>query len=275
MAELCLGLATSHQSFIIDGLHLGDPEQVAQFQNGYQRLARELDEAKPDVVLIVSADHVNKFFLDNMPAFCIGMLDQFSGPFEAHSRDPGFPYRTLRSDYESARYLVERGLDDGVDWAVTENWEVDHGFMVPLYKIDPDAKFPVIPIFVNCAAPPLPSVRRCYNVGRWLAKTIAAWPSSKRVALIAAGGLSHSVGTPDMGFIDVDFDERFLDAFCAGRGEELASLTDEEIDASGSSSAEVRTWIMLSGAFEGKTAERVFYAPIEGFLTGCGQCVIR
>ena len=70
-------------------------------------------------------------------------------------------------------------------------------------------------------------------------------------------------------------DERFLDSFCAGRGEDLVRLTDEEIDASGTSSAEVRSWIMLSGAFEGKTAERVFYAPIEGFLTGCAQCVVR
>jgi hypothetical protein len=52
-------------------------------------------------------------------------------------------------------------------------------------------------------------------------------------------------------------------------------LTDEEINASGSSSGEVRSWIMLAGAFEGKAAERVFYAPIEGFLTGCGQCVVR
>jgi aromatic ring-opening dioxygenase catalytic subunit (LigB family) len=262
MAELCLGLTTSHQTFIIDGQHLGDPDQVAQFRDGYARLARELAEAKPDVLLIVSAEHVNKFFLDNMPAFCIGMFDEFSGPAEARSRDPGYPYRTVPSDYELARYLVERGLDEGVDWAVTENWELDHGFMVPLQMIDPEGRVPVIPIFVNCAAPPLPSPRRCYNVGRWLGQAIARWPSSKRVALIATGGLSHSVGTPETGYIDVDFDERFLDAFCANRGDELMGLTDEEINASG-------------GAFEGKAAERVFYAPIEGFLTGCGQCVVR
>lgn len=275
MAELCVGLTTSHQTFIIDGKELGDPAQVDGFESGYRRLAREFADARPDVVLIVSAEHVNKFFLDNMPAFCIGMLDRFSGPTETQSRDPGYPYRTLESDYDFARYLVERGLDEGVDWAVSESWEVDHGFMVPLTMIDPDGKVPVIPIFVNCAAPPLPSPGRCFEVGRWLARAIAESPSSKRVALIATGGLSHSVGTPQTGYIDVDFDERFLDAFCAGRGDELARLSDAEIEASGTSSAEVRSWIMLAGAFEGRRPERVFYAPIDGFLTGCGQCVVR
>ena len=43
-------------------------------------LAEALAKAKPDVSLIISADHVNKFFIDNMPAFGIGMFDEFSGP---------------------------------------------------------------------------------------------------------------------------------------------------------------------------------------------------
>ena len=275
MAQLCLGLATSHLAHIVNARHLGEPAQVAAFDAGYRRLALALDTAAPDVALIISAEHVNKFFIDNMPAFCIGMFNAFSGPSEARKRaDYGIPYRPVPSDAGFARYLVERGLDEGVDWAITENWEVDHGIMVPLSRLDPDGRFPMVPVFINCAAPPLPSPRRCYAVGRWLGEAIAGWDRDKRVAIIAAGGLSHSVGTAQQGWIDEDFDRRFLGDFCAGRGEALAALSDQEINATGSATGEVRSWIMLAGAFAGRKAEQVLYQPIRGFETGCAQCLI-
>ena len=80
MAQLCLGMATSHLAHIVNARDLGDPQQVATFDAGYRRLADALAEAAPDVSLIISAEHVNKFFIDNMPAFAIGMFDAFSGP---------------------------------------------------------------------------------------------------------------------------------------------------------------------------------------------------
>jgi aromatic ring-opening dioxygenase catalytic subunit (LigB family) len=180
----------------------------------------------------------------------------------------------VRSDYAFARYLVELGLDEGVDWAISENWELDHGFMVPLSRLDPSGTYPMVPIFINCAAPPLPSPRRCYAVGRWLADAIERWDRAKRVAIIATGGLSHSVGSAQQGYIDAEFDRRFLDHFCSGRGEALAALSDREIAATGSASGEIRSWIMLAGAFAGRTAERVMYEPIKGFDTGCAQALI-
>lgn len=271
MAELCIGLATSHLAHIVNARRFGDPDKVAAFDVGYERLASALHEVRPDVCLLISAEHVNKFFLDNMPAFCIGLFDRFSGPFEARSRDVGYPRRDVPSDAGFARYIIERGLDGGVDWSVSEYWDADHGIMVPLFKMDPAGDIPIVPVFVNCASPPMPSPRRCFAVGRWLARAIADWDDSKRVGIIATGGLSHSVGTPDQGRIDDAFDERFLEAICAGDGGVLEALTDAELEAAGSSTGEVRSWIMLAGAFAGRKAERVFYAPIEGFDTGCGQ----
>jgi hypothetical protein len=268
-------LATSHLAHIVNARGLGDPQQVATFDAGYRRLADALAEAAPDVSLIISAEHVNKFFIDNMPAFGIGMFDAFSGPVEARTRDFGIPYRRVPSDLGFARYLIERGLDEGVDWAVIESWEVDHGFMAPLFRLDPDGHFPMVPIFINCASPPLPSPKRCYAVGRWLADAIGRWDANKRVAIIATGGLSHSVGSVQQGWIDVDFDRRFLGDFCAGRGDALAALSDAEISATGSATGEIRSWIVLAGAFAGRPAEEVMYEPIRGFDTGCAQALIR
>ena len=277
MAELCLGLATSHLAHIVNARSLGEPDQVAGFDAGYARLAAALRSAAPDVCLIITAEHVNKFFLDNMPAFCIGMFDGFSGPVESKTRDVGYPWRTVPSDVVFSRHLIERGLDGsdggGVDWAISEFWEADHGIMSPLHLIDPEGTIPIVPVFVNCASAPMPSARRCHAVGHWLAETIADWDADKRVAIIATGGLSHSVGTPTQGFIDAAFDEWFLAEMCAGRDAVLAELTEEQMTAAGSSTAEVRAWIMLAGAFSGHSAERVFYAPIKGFDTGCAQAI--
>ncbi len=274
MAQLSLGIATSHLAHIVNARELGEPHQVASFDAGYGRLAQALDRAAPDVCLLVSAEHVNKFFIDNMPAFCIGMFDAFAGPVEARTRDVGYPWRRVPSHLAFARYLVERGLDEGVDWAVSESWDVDHGMMVPLHKLDPAGRHRMVPVFINCASPPLPSPRRCYRVGAWLADAIARWDGGKSVGIIATGGLSHSVGSLQQGFIDEKFDRRFLDAFCAGDGERLAALSDEEIAVSGTSSGEVRSWIMLAGVFAGKKAECLFYEPIHGFDTGCAQCLV-
>lgn len=275
MAELCLGLATSHMAHMVNAREHGDPDQVAAFTAGYRRLADALAEAAPDVCLIITAEHVNKFFLDNMPAFCMGMFDSFAGPVEARTRDYGLPYRAVQSDPGLARHLIERGLDEGVDWAVSECWDADHGIMVPLHMLDPEGAIAVVPVFVNCASAPMPSARRCYTVGRWLAGAIADWQSDKKVCIIATGGLSHSVGTPEQGMIDQAFDRRFLDVLCSEDNAALAELSDAEMRQAGSSTGEVRAWIMLAGAFAERRAEQVFYQPIRGFDTGCGQVLIR
>ncbi|MGH7090381.1 MAG: hypothetical protein ACREFQ_15905 [Stellaceae bacterium] len=275
MAELCLGIATSHLAHIVNARALAAPAELDAFDAGFRRLAAALDRARPDVSLIVSAEHVTQFFIDTMPAFCIGMLEAFTGPVEARNRDVGYPRRTVPSDYGFARHLVERGLDEGVDWAVAESWDADHGIMVPLFKLDPTGRHPMVPLFINCASPPMPSPRRCFEVGQWLAQAIARWDAGKRVAIIATGGLSHSVGTEQQGYIDEAFDRRFLDAFCAGDGAWLSRLTDAAILPAGFATSEVRSWIMLAGAFAGRHAERVMYQPIRGFDTGCAQCLIE
>ena len=272
MAELCLGLATSHVAFITQSPEMGDPAQVGGFRNGYRRLAEALAEARPDVALVISGEHLNYFFIDNMPAFCVGVADGFEGPTE---RGAGIPYRRIPASVGLARFLLTTGLESGVDWARTEGWELDHGIMVPLYMVDQDARIPIVPVFINCAAPPCPTARRCYAFGEWLRATIARWDSTKRVAIIATGGLSHSVGTEAMGKIDERFDRKFLADFCKADRQAITTLTEEEIAAAGNSTSEIRSWIALGGAFARRPAELVFYEPIRGFATGCGQVLIR
>ena len=120
----------------------------------------------------------------------------------------------------------------------------------------------------------LPGIARCYDVGLRIRDAIAAWPQDKPVAVIAAGGLSHSPGDSQMGHIDAAFDRNFLARLESGRRDGLVSLTNEETEATGSSTAEIRTWIILAGIFAEQCFRQVTYQPIDAWVTGCGQCIV-
>ena len=271
MAALAIGLATSHLSAITRTPAAEDTPAIAALRAGFATLAAALHAARPDAAILISSDHLNRFFLDNMPAFCIGLLDSLRGPLE---RGTGVPDREVPGAPRLAAHLLAHGLAHGVDFARAEEWVVDHGFMVPLYLLDPAARIPVVPLHVNCAAPPCPGIARCYAVGRAIAAAISAWDADKRVAVIAAGGLSHSPGDARMGDIDTAFDRDFLARLASGSRRRITALSDARIAAAGSSTAEVRTWIALAGVFAGQPFRRVAYQAIDAWATGCGQCIV-
>ena len=89
-------------------------------------------------------------------------------------------------------------------------------------------------------------------------QAIRSWDSSRRVALLGTGGLSHAVGTPDMGKVDAHFDQKFLDLLCQ-HDPAMFDITDAEMDAVGNGTHEIRNWIAVAGAVEGARGEVVMY----------------
>ena len=271
MARLVLGIATTHIAAIVRNPQIAPPDEAARFRAGFETLAGALARAAPDALVVISPDHVNRFFLDNMPAFCIGLKESFEGPAEEGT---GIPRRRVTGHVPLATEILRHGLERGIDWSRAEDWVLDHGFMVPLHMLDPRGRIPVVPVNVNCAAPPLPGVARCHAVGALMGEAIRTAEDDLRVAVIAAGGLSHSPGDERMGFIDSEFDQRFLGLLEAGATADILALTDAEIDAAGSSTAEIRSWIMLHGVFGNRSFRRVHYEAVAAYGTGCGQCVV-
>ena len=74
--------------------------------------------------------------------------------------------------------------------------KVDHGHTQAIYFLNEDLEIPVVPIAVNTAAPPLPTMDRCFQVGELVRQSIESWESDKKVAIVASGGLSHWVPIP-------------------------------------------------------------------------------
>jgi 2,3-dihydroxyphenylpropionate 1,2-dioxygenase len=131
-----------------------------------------------------------------------------------------------------------------------------------------------------------------------LREAIGTWPGNERIALLATGGLSHTVPVldeymfrekrrtdPDMerrrlakiqefvdheaGRINESFDRQVLDLLVRGEYEKLATYSPEQIETEGGNGAqEIRNWVTLLGAVSDRKAELLVYEPVTKWLTG-------
>jgi protocatechuate 4,5-dioxygenase, beta chain len=60
----------------------------------------------------------------------------------------------------------------------------------------PQNDLPIVPIYTNIFAPPLPRPKRFVELGRTVRQLVESWPSGKRVAVIGTGHLSLELGGP-------------------------------------------------------------------------------
>ena len=67
---------------------------------------------------------------------------------------------------------------------------------------------PILPIFVNAAAPPIPTYRRARQLGESVGRF--AMRSGKRVLFAASGGLSHDPPVPSIKGAPLEIRERLI-----------------------------------------------------------------
>ncbi|MFI9616478.1 3-carboxyethylcatechol 2,3-dioxygenase [Streptomyces sp. NPDC052023] len=174
-------------------------EEVGWAFDGARRFAAGF---APDLVIVFSPDHYNGMFYRLMPPFCIGAAARSIGDYDT-------PAGPLSVDREAARALTERVLADGVDIALSERMDVDHGFTQPLQilfgSID---SIPVVPVFINAIATPLCPLSRIRRLGEALGG--AAEATGRRVLLVASGGLSHDPPMPRLDGADEQVAERIV-----------------------------------------------------------------
>ena len=142
----------------------------------------------PDLVICCGPDHFNGFFYRLMPSFCIGAQATSIGDWNT-------PAGPLPVPSDTAEACVRSVQGDGVDAALSHAMEVDHGITQLLNQVFTWDDLPqVLPVFVNCAAPPLPPLARVLAFGRALGQFARGLPG--RVLLTASGGLSHDPPMP-------------------------------------------------------------------------------
>src|ERR1700691_41119 len=138
----------------------------------YAGIAEHVAAVAPDVLIIFTDDHFNTFFLDNFPTFAIGIAEATSGPKD----QTPMPRYKIAVPGALAAHIRTAAITRGFDISLVQDFEFDHAVMVPLHFITPQMKIPVVPIFVNCLAPPLPTARRCYALGEAVRAAIVSWP---------------------------------------------------------------------------------------------------
>lgn len=235
------------------------------FYAALEQMRADLHATRPDAVIVIAAEHFANFFMNNMPAYAMGMGESYSGPIE----DPEWlriPHREVRGDPDLSKRLIGE-IQQTVDVGYAEEWQFDHGIMVPLHFLDPKNELTIIPANINCQGPPLTPLARAWAFGEAIRRAADAVP--ERIALVGTGGISHWPATPDSGRINEEWDREFLRRWASGDQDAMLSYTDEEIyDDAGQGGFEIRTFVTTAAAAGGK-GKVAFYEPIPIFAVGC------
>jgi 2,3-dihydroxyphenylpropionate 1,2-dioxygenase len=119
----------SHAPGITGRAHLC--ENTAKRDEFYALLDRqrqEIEATGAEALIVMAAEHFANFFMNNMPAFCVGIGDKYSGPIE----DPEW-LKIEKTEVPGAPDLGRRltkEIMQTVDTAYAEEWRFDHGIMI-------------------------------------------------------------------------------------------------------------------------------------------------
>lgn len=162
-------------------------EAIAQTKAAIRQQIKAFD---PELIILFGPDHYNGFFYDVMPQFCIGIHAHAIGDFNSAAGELSIPQA-------EAELLANHMIESGFDLAVSYNMQVDHGFAQALEtNFSALNSVPVIPIFINSVAPPMPTFKRAITFGAALGNYLKTL--NKRVLLLASGGLSHQPPVPEL-----------------------------------------------------------------------------
>lgn len=197
MAELVVVAATPHNPLLWRAMAEPVPEDLREVAHNFELISRAIADAHVDSIVLVGSDHLRKFFADNSPPFVVGKADSYSAVYENEIRTFGMEPCQIPGDRALADEISGRELiPDTIDLGFSNEWHLDHGFVIPLLYLTPKLDVPVVPIHTNTGLPPLPGARRFVALGEHIATAIAASKSAKRVALITSGHLATDIGGP-------------------------------------------------------------------------------
>ena len=229
-------------------------ERVAACERHLGRLSRSIDAARLDALIVVGDDQHEQYFEDNMPAFLVyGGASIVNATLDLPAEAPEY-WKRARSVYHEPsaprEYPVARELAlhliqsiDDFDLAYGEKLArprgEGHAFGFVHRRLMRARVVPIVPLVVNTYYPPnQPRPRRCFQLGRALARSVSRFDSKQRIGIIASGGLSHFT-------IDEALDASVLKACEEGDEEALAALPLAQLN---SGNSEIRNWIVMAGA---------------------------
>ena len=252
MAEIVGAFGVPHTPVFPFFVERDGPE--CETARNFAAMRAALETLRPDLIVMFDTDHLNTFFLDNLPIFALGVCEHFTGANDEVLATP--PY-TVKSLPDFAAHLRKIGIEAGYDLALVQEFSVDHSIIVPLHFMTPNMQVPVIPIFVSGHVPPLPSAQRCYELGRVIRRAIESWPQPLRVVTMGSGSFSLEVWGPRIapGRSDGVPDSAWAEQVCGLIGEAridtlIAEATPAQMAKAGNVGGELFNWIAMLGTFD-------------------------
>jgi 2,3-dihydroxyphenylpropionate 1,2-dioxygenase len=265
------------------------------------RVASAAAALRPNALVVIGPDHFHANFYDAMPPFVLGVEEaEAFGDFDSRSG-------VLPVVPELAWSIRDGLAGDGFDVALSFALTVDHGIVQSYEMVRGAADIPLVPLVVNTAAPPLPSLARCRELGHALGSAIAGSAYLGRVLIVASGGLSHwlppndprdpavpaerrdsmihgrrdvrafaaareprvraMAGNPDAP-VNAAWDAWFLKQLAAGDIDPIVELGDDGLqERAGSGGHEIRTWLIGLAAV-GRPLIWSSYEAVPEWITG-------
>ena len=303
MSEIVGFVGMSHSPFAAMMPPQDPPQPGGHFLADAARVADAVTRLAPDAIVAIGPDHFHANFYDLMPPFLLG-VEEATGFGDFGSRSGPLPVASTLA------WAIRDGLaESGFDIALSYSLTVDHGVVQSYDMICGGTDIPVVPLVVNTAAPPLPSMERCVLLGQALGSAIRSAGFAGRVLLLASGGLSHWLpsndprdpsvaddrrrsvihgrrdtrafaaareplvramgGNPDAR-VSPEWDRWFLKHLAAADLAPITALGDRELeDRAGSGSHEIRTWLIGQAAIRGQLSWTSYEATPE-WITGMG-----
>ena len=199
MAQVVAVIASTHHPFYYRAsTAVGEerPPFADEWVAKIERFRETLTRARPDVLVMVGSDHFHQLWLDNMPQFLVGKAPVYDANWYNEEREFGLPRFRLDGHEELSSHILRGGLDSGFDLAFSNELRIDHSITCPIITLRPEADLPIVPIYTNIFAPPLPQPKRFVELGRTIRELVESWPSDQRVAIIGTGHLSLELGGP-------------------------------------------------------------------------------
>jgi Catalytic LigB subunit of aromatic ring-opening dioxygenase len=251
---------------------------------GMAKLADKWDEIRPDVAVILGNDQDEVYETEQLnPPFMVFYGDKIPNYPQSEERRKALPPGVAEAEHGHAteayteypgvpqlgRHIVETMMAHDFDVAASKLWPknarngASHAFGHIYRQVMRDKVVPSVPIYQNTFFPPnQPKASRAYAFGRIVKAAIDTWPSDKRVAVFASGGMSHFV-------IDEEFDRSFVAAL---KRKDKAHLTSIPLSVLQSGTSELKSWISLAGLLEDVdgTMHEIDYIPCYRSPAGTG-----
>ena len=265
MAEIVGVFATSHTPVMLqfpEAIPARDREEVYSV---FRDVGKAMAAARPQALVVLSDDHLHNFFLNNLPAICIGAAQEYPTPVEHWLKADK---RILTGDANLGAYLLMNALENGFDPSFSMELTLDHGVLIPLELAKVARDMPVVPILFNCVQPPMPAMQRCYQFGEWLGRALRAYSGLERVAILATGGISHDLATPRMGMVNEGFDRELLRLLEAGDAGGAVGFATDHVHEAGNGAEEIRMWLAAMGCAAGRPFRTRYYRAVQDWYTG-------